>query len=311
MSLEPIPTVQSARWASRIALFAVGLLAVTLALHRFSAMPTPLALNLFVVGLAGAGLALLVGLAATARIWITGDAGAGSVALGVLLALMALGGPLSHAAVHYNRPWMNDATTDTANPPAFVVLAQRPPGANPVAYPGQAFAQLQTKAYPDLRTLVLDRSVEEAFELVEEAVRRLRWRVVAEEPPMPPSAGKAAEPGTIEATEQTLLVGFTDDIVIRIEGGAKRSRVDARSASRYGGGDFGENAARLRRLMAEIRARAEATPTAAVASSRERTPALLKRQKARDQQKAESRNARGPARPDAQRAPARKESPRL
>jgi Protein of unknown function (DUF1499) len=316
MSLEPIPAVQSARWASRIALFAVGLLAVTLALHRFSAMPTPLALNLFVVGLTGAGLALLVGLAATARIWVTGDAGAGSVALGILLALIALGGPLSHAAVHYNRPWINDATTDTANPPAFVVLAQRPPGANPVAYPGQAFAQLQAKAYPDLRTLVLDRSVEEAFELVEEAVRRLRWRVVAEEPPMPPSAGKAAEPGTIEATEQTLLVGFTDDIVIRIEGGAKRSRVDARSASRYGGGDFGENAARLRRLIAEIRARAEATPTAAVASSRERTPgaaarALLKRQKARDQQKAESRNARGPARPDAQRAPTRKESPRL
>jgi uncharacterized protein DUF1499 len=315
MSLEPIPTVHSARWASRIAIFSVSLLLVTLALHRFAAMPTPLALNLFVVGLAGAGLALLVGLVAAARIWITGDAGAGSAALGILLALTVLGGPLGHAALHYNRPWINDIATDVANPPAFAVLAQRPPGANPVAYRGRAFAELQTKAYPDLRTLVLDRSVEEAFELVEEAVRRLRWRVVAEEPPMPPSVGKAAEPGIIEATEQTLLVGFTDDIVIRIEGGAKRARIDARSASRYGGGDFGENAARLRRLMAEIRARAEVTPTAAV-TVRERTPgaaarALLKRQKARDQQKAESRNAPGPARSDAQRAPARKETPRL
>jgi len=315
MSLEPIPAVRAAQWASRIAVFSVGLLVVTLALHRFSAMPTPLALNLFVVGLAGAGLALLVGLVAAAQIWITGDAGAGSATLGVLLALMALGGPLGYAALHYNRPWINDATTDTANPPAFATLAQRPPGANPVAYPGSAFAELQTKAYPDLRTLVLDRSVEEAFELVEEAVRRLRWRVVAGEPPMPPSAGRAAEPGLIEATEQTLLVGFTDDVVIRIEGGAKRARIDARSASRFGGGDFGENAARLRRLMAEVRARAEVTPTAAVAS-RQRTPggaarALLKRQKARDQQKAESRNARGPGRSDAQRAPARKETPRL
>jgi hypothetical protein len=315
MSLEPNPTVRSARWASRIAVFSVGLLVVTLALHRFSAMPTPLALNLFAVGLAGAGLAVLVGLWATARIWITGDAGAGSAALGVLLALAALAGPLGHAAVHYDRPWINDATTDTANPPAFATLAQRPPGANPVAYPASAFAELQAKAYPDLRTLVLDRSVEEAFELVEEAVRRLRWRVVAEEPPMPPSAGKAADPGIIEASEQTLLVGFTDDIVIRIEGGAKRARIDARSASRFGSADFGENAARLRRLMAEIRARAEVTPTAAVVS-KERTPgaaarALLKRQKARDQQKAESRNARGPVRSDAQRAPARKETPRL
>ena len=94
----------------------------------------------------------------------------------------------------------------------------------PSAYPGQAFAELQAKAYPDLRTLVLDRSVEEAFELVEEAVRRLRWRG---------GGGGAADarrrtptPGLIEATEQTLLLGFTDDIVIRIEGrrDARRDR---------------------------------------------------------------------------------------
>jgi hypothetical protein len=317
MTLDPIPTVRSARWASRIAVFSVGLLLVTLVLHRFSAMPTPLALNLFVVGLAGAGFALLVGLAAAARIWVTGDAGAGSTALGVLLALAALGGPLAHAAIHYDRPWINDVTTDATNPPAFAALAQRPAGANPVRYPGRAFAELQAKAYPDLRPLVLDRSVEEAFELAEEAVKRLRWRVVAGEPPMPPSAGKSAEHGIIEATEQTLIVGFTDDIVIRIEGGAKRSRIDARSASRYGSADYGENAIRLRRLMAEIRGRAELTPSAAVATrTKERTPggaarALLKRQKARDQQKAASRNARGPAKSGAQRAPARKETPRF
>ena len=171
-------------------------------------------------------------------------------------------------------------------PPTFAALAQRPAGANAVAYPGRAFAELQAKAYPDLRTLVLDRPVEEAFELVEEAVRRLRWRVVAEEPPMPPSAGKPAEPGMIEATEQTLIVGFTDDIVIRIEGGAKRSRIDARSASRYGGTDFGQNAMRLRRLLAEIRARAELTPSAAVATRTAR--ANSRRGGARAPQTAES-----------------------
>jgi Protein of unknown function (DUF1499) len=317
MTLEPIPTVRSAQWASRIAIFSAGLLLVTLALHRFVAMPTPLALNLFAVGLAGAGLALLVGLVAAARIWVTGNAGAGSAAVGILLPLAALGGPLTHAAIHHDRPPINDVTTDMANPPAFVTLAQRPPAANPVVYPGPAFAELQAKAYPDLRTLVLDRSVEEAFELVEEAVKRLRWRVIAAEPPMPPSAGKPAEPGIIEATEQSLLVGFTDDIAIRIEGGPKQSRIDARSASRYGSADFGENAIRLRRLIAEIRGRAEITPSAAVAArTGERTSgtaarALLKRQKARDQQKAESRNARGPAKPGAQRAPARRETPRL
>src|SRR5262249_14003200 len=101
--------------------------------------------------------------------------------------------------------------------------------ANAVGYPGQPFAELQAKGYPDIRPVVLDRSAEEAFELVEEAVRRLRWHVIVEEPPM---TGKEASPGVIEATDQTLLLGFTDDIIIRVEGNPPRSRVDARSAPR-------------------------------------------------------------------------------
>ncbi len=311
MTTEATEKVRAARWSSRFGIFFVSLLLVTLVLHRFARLPTPLALNLFVVGLAGAGVALLVGLAALARIWFTGQRGAGSAAAAILVALMALGGPLIYASAHYDLPQINDVTTDPANPPAFAELAKRPPGANPVAYPGQRFAELQAKAYPELRTLVLDRSAEEAFELVEEAVRRLRWRVVVEEPPMP---GRDAVPGVIEATDQTLIIGFTDDIVIRIEGGPTRARIDARSASRYGNFDFGQNAARVRSLLAEVRARAEATPSIAAARKRNSgaaARALLKRQKARDQQKAESRNARGPAKSDAQRAPARKETPRL
>jgi uncharacterized protein (DUF1499 family) len=311
MTTEASERVGAARWSSRIGIFFVSLLLVTLVLHRFAGLPTPLALNLFVVGLAGVSLALPIGLLALARIWFTGQGGAGSAAAGILLALMALGGPLIYASAHYDLPPINDVTTDPANPPAFAELAKRPAGANPIAYPGQRFAELQAKAYPELRTLVLDRSAEEAFELVEEAIRRLRWRVVVEEPPMP---GRDSVPGLIEAIDQTLVVGFTDDIVIRIGGGPTQARIDARSASRYGSFDFGQNAARVRSLLAEVRARAEATPSIA-AASKKRTGAaaraLLKRQKGRDQQKAESRNVRAPAKSDAQRAPTRKATPPL
>src|SRR5262245_24269715 len=150
MTLEPIPTVRSARWASRVALFSVGLLLVTLVLHRFASLPTPLAINLFVASLAGAGLALLLGLAALARIWVTGDAGAGGAAVGVLLGLAALAGPAAYAVSHYDLPGINDVTTDTTNPPAFAELAKRPPGANGINYPGRRFAELQTQAYPDV-----------------------------------------------------------------------------------------------------------------------------------------------------------------
>src|SRR5262245_16836051 len=262
MSSDSSPVVTSARWSCRLALFSVSLLVVAWALHRIGSLPTPLAINLFAVGFAGAGLAVLFALVALVRIWSTGRAGAGSMTVGLLLPLLAAAGPVVYAAAHLDHPRINDLTTDTITPPPFTALAKRPDGANPAAYPGQPFADLQAKAYPDLRSLVLDRSAEEAYELVEEAVRRLRWRVVAE---AAPAGDRNAMAGRMEATEATLVMGFTDDIVIRVEGGPTRSRVDARSASRYGKFDFGQNAGRLRRFLAEVRARAEATPTAAVA----------------------------------------------
>src|SRR5205085_8766046 len=107
----------------------------------------------------------------------------------------------------------------------FVTLAKIRTGeANAPTYPGGRFAQEQQKAYPDLRTFVVDRGVEEAFELVEEVVRKLKWKVAAAEPP----AGKSAKGGVLEATDQTMVVGFTDDIIVRVEGNATRSRIDVR-----------------------------------------------------------------------------------
>jgi uncharacterized protein (DUF1499 family) len=308
---ESTPTIASARWSCRLALFSASLILVTLALHRFAPLSTPLALNLFVTGLGGAAFAFLIGLVALARIWITGHAGAGAMAVGLVLPFIVLAGPLGYLATHLDLPRINDVTTDTASPPAFQALAGRPDGANAAAYPGRAFAELQAKAYPDLRPLVLERPVDEAYELVEEAVRRLRWQVVAAEPP---TGGQGAKAGWIEATEQTLLVGFTDDIVVRIQGGPSQARIDVRSASRYGRFDFGANASRLRRFLAEVRTRDELTPpAAAVAAGSDKRGAgaarTLRRQKGRGRVKAENRNARGPVRSGAPRAPAPTERP--
>ena len=217
--------------------------------------------------------------------------------------------PLFYLTAFLKLPRINDVTTDLASPPRFVALAKRTDGANPSAYPGQSSAEVQAKAYPDLRTVVMDRSAEETFELVEEAVRRLRWRVVAAEPP----TGKGAKTGTLEATDQTLLVGFTDDIAIRVEGSGPRTRVDVRSASRYGKFDFGQNATRVRKFFAELQARVDATAPGVMsrrALTSARARALLKRQKAAEQTKAGSRNVRGPAQSNSQRGLAQKERQR-
>lgn len=300
-----------ARWSSRIALFSASLLLVGVVLHRLTPFPTPVALNLFRVAAVGAGLAILVGLVALVQIWRRGYGGAGSAALGILIPFAALAWPLTYVPAFLNLPPINDVTTDLASPPRFVVLAkQRAGAANPAAYLARTFAPEQQKAYPDLHTFVIDRSTLETFELVEEAVRKLKWRVAASEPPVT----RPARGGTIEATDHTLIMGFTDDIVIRVEGSVNRSRVDVRSASRHGRHDLGQNAQRVRRFLAELQARVDSTTSIGVAGRRglrtTRAGAAVKKGKGRDQKKEDARSGRVRVRSSAQRERAQKETQR-
>jgi hypothetical protein len=291
-----------ARWSSRIAVFSASLLLVAVVLHRLTSFPTPVALNLFYVGYAAAGLAVLVSLVAAVQIWRNGYAGAGNIAVAILLPLLMVAGPLVYLPAFLRLPPINDVTTDIASPPNFSALApaRRESGANRAAYPGEAFARVQQANYPDLRTLVVERSAEETFELAEEAARKLKWRVQASEPPK----GRPASTGTLEATDQTLVVGFIDDIVVRVEGNATRSRVDVRSASRYGRHDIGQNATRVRQFMAELQLRVDSTGPAVAGRRGLRTTRAgvrVKGGRAADPGKGEGRNARGRARSSAQR----------
>jgi uncharacterized protein (DUF1499 family) len=298
-----------ARWSSRIAVFSASLLIVAVALHRLTSFPTQVAVNLFAVGAAGAGLAMLVALVSLVQIWRRGFGGAGTAAFAIILPMLLLAWPLTYVPAFLKLPKINDVTTDVAAPPRFVTLAKLRTGeANPAAYPGSRFATEQQKAYPDLRTFVVDRGVEEAFELVEEVVRKLKWKVAAAEPP----AGKSAKGGLLEATDQTMVVGFTDDIIVRVEGNATRSRIDVRSASRYGQADLGQNATRVRRFLAEMQSRVDGTFATTAAGRRAlrstRAGALVKKLKGRDQQKVESRNKRDRVQSSAQRGRGQKET---
>lgn len=298
-----------ARWSSRIAVFSACLLVVGVVLHRLTSFPTHVAVNLFAVGAVGAGLAMLVGLIALVQIWRRGLGGTGKAAFGILLPVLLLAWPLTFVPALMNLPRINDITTDLAAPPRFITLAKlRTSETNPAAYPGERFAQVQQKTYPDLRTFVLDRGVEEAFELVEEVVRKLKWKVAASEPPV----GKPAKSGTLEATDMTPVIGFTDDIIVRVEGNATRARIDVRSASRYGRADLGQNATRVRRFLAELQSRTDATGAPILAGRRglrsTRTGAMVKKVKGRDPQKAESRNKRDRAQSSAQRGRGQKET---
>ena len=244
-------TVHEGLWARRMALFFVQLLILTVLLHRFGSLATPAALNLLTVSIGGLVLAIIVALVGIVRIWFGGQIGAGQAFTAIAIALIGLALPLYYLSQFFLLPRLNDVETTPRQPMQFSQLAaQRPADANRIVEPDLAAAEIQEKAYPDLRPMELERSATETFDIVHEAVKRIGWTIVLNEPP-------GEQPGRIEATDRTMIMGFTDDALIRVTGDDTRALIDVRSVSRYGMHDLGANADRIRALFAEVKAALE------------------------------------------------------
>ena len=129
-------------------------------------------------------------------------------------------------------PALNDVTTDAQNPPAMVGAAENAQPRQPIRPPirRRGLPSLQQASYPDIKTLVVPRPAEETFELVLQAIGKLKMRSAYEAPP----DEEPGAPGVVEIADKTMVLGFTDDVVIRIAGDEAQSRVDVRSSSRYG-----------------------------------------------------------------------------
>ena len=151
-------------------------------------------------------------------------------------------------------PAISDITTDPDNPPRFDVLARlRPRGR--IDYPGSAVAQAQRAAYPDIAPLQESAPPKAVYDIALALVSKRKWHVVDARPP---AAGR--RDAVIEATARTPIMGFRDDVVIRVSATGDGARVDMRSASRYGLYDFGANAARIRSLLEDIDDAVGSTP---------------------------------------------------
>jgi uncharacterized protein (DUF1499 family) len=257
--IHDTPTFYSplARWSRAVGVFSVQLLLVAVVLHRLLSLPTPVALNIFLAALAGAALAVLLALGAYVAIWRDGRMGTWSASVGLFLGLALMAWPASLVPAYRGLPEIHDVTTDTAAPPAFVTLAAvRAADANGTEYGGASVARRQAEAYPDIRPVIVPRPVNETWEVLGETVKRLGWSVASETPPQ-----GSGRPGYIEAVDRTLILGFYDDVIMRVAGDARETRIDVRSASRYGEHDLGRNAARIRRLYKDLNLRLDETVT--------------------------------------------------
>jgi len=150
---------------------------------------------------------------------------------GTALLLSLLGGG--------NYPPIHDITTDTADPPRFVAAPkQRGENSNSLDIVAETL-KAQQEAYSDLDTLVTDASIENAFAQAKATAQALGWEIFHED----------LNAGIIEATDTTAIMGFKDDIVIRLRTNERGTLVDLRSVSRVGVSDLGANAARIREFL--------------------------------------------------------------
>jgi uncharacterized protein (DUF1499 family) len=145
-------------------------------------------------------------------------------------------------------PRINDITTDTANPPPFVVTLQLRRGAStPAVYEGERVARLQHEGYPDIAPVLLRLPPDEAFRRVDRVAMGMGWEVVA----------RAPQDGRLEAVVTSDWFGFRDDVVVRIRPEGDGTRVDVRSKSRVGQSDLGVNARRVRAFLSALKAESQ------------------------------------------------------
>ncbi|WP_029585214.1 DUF1499 domain-containing protein [Bradyrhizobium sp. URHD0069] len=244
---EPVSSLAS--WARNLAVFSLVAVLGSIIIVRFDFLEMKPALATFFGALACAGLSILVGLAAFVAIWQNGSRGMSRILLALLINAMILAYPVYLALQYRKLPPIYDVTTDPIDPPRFEALSRlrTGDGANSPVYAGLYSAEQQRLAYPDIETVELEVPVQRAYEVTLRLVHKRKWLVIDERPPQFPR-----RIARIEAVARTPIMGFREDVSIRVMPDGEASRVDIRSSSRYFESDLGSNAARITKLIDEI-----------------------------------------------------------
>ena len=240
------PVSKLATWSRRLALFAIAVVLLVIVIVNLGFLDPLPAIATLAGSLFFALVAMILALGAFVVIWRQGLRGLGLAAAALGIGFVMLAYPAYLGVLFYRLPAVNDITTDPVDPPRFDARL-RPRGANPIAYPGAAAMQLQRAAYPDIEPLLVSVPPLEAYDAALAVIKKRKWIIVDERAPQ-----TGRREGRIAAVAHTPIMGFRDDIVVRVRAAEDGARIDMRSASRYGRHDFGTNAARLRSLSNDI-----------------------------------------------------------
>jgi len=250
---EPISV--AAIWSRRLAVFAATVALFAVALARLRKLDPIAALTVLGSGVALSLLAVLLFVSACVVIWRTGCRGVGEAAMGIVFAALTLAYPAFLSVEAVRLPLLADISTDIADPPHFSLsakaLAARRGFVAPDVDPRARAAQ--RGAYSDVEPILVDLDMEEATTAVARAAATLGWRIVDQRP-----AGGRSGDAHVDFLDQSLVMGFDEDIAARLRPLPGQTRIDLRAASRYGRHDFGANARRIRKFAEALQAQIDA-----------------------------------------------------
>lgn len=198
-------------------------------------------LLLFALGALGAAILLLLGallmLLPRFAPWRKAIGGRILFTLPGALILLSILGSGSYPRIH-------DISTDLQDPPQFTAAEkQRGSDSNSLQTAPETL-QLQEQGYPELETLVIAEQYEAVFDRAVQLATAMGWDIYLQD----------RNAGVIEAVDTTALMGFKDDVVIRLRTNAQGTLVDLRSVSRVGVSDMGANAKRINAFLQRLQA---------------------------------------------------------
>ena len=228
--------------ARRIGRLAVPLLVLPIGMHHLRFIDSPTFFVAMILAGAVAALAVFVALIALIRLWYSGDRGWRRALSGLFLGALCLAPFGWYGALAWRYPVVTDiATADRGELPLVLdnATVRMPP-------PFLISAVDQARVFPNATTRTYPLSANQVFVLVASQVEGEGWDVRLKREP-----GPNGEAGRINARIVTLL-GWQEEVVIRVLQVGGASAVDMRSVSLNAPHDFGSNGTRIARFMVAL-----------------------------------------------------------
>ena len=232
-------TSKWAVWSRRIGALALPLAAIPILLHREHIITSENFITIEAIALGLAALAVFSAGIAFVRLWFTGDRGWWRASVAFIFGALCLA-PAGYFAFEYlHSPSFPDVSTDFSNPPPLVSFVEaRFIGPSQRAEVEARFPNARSRSYPI--------TAPQMFDTVAALLDDRGWDVRARREPQ-----NELDSGQFNAVITTLL-GFRQEVAIRIVGSSDGATIAMRSASLSSFPDFGENGARIEAFLLDL-----------------------------------------------------------